>query len=131
MRRDMERLLEGFRGGSLGETTAGVFPLVNVTEDHNNYFVRAELPGVKGDNLDLTVTGDSLTISGERKIPSENEGAKYHRRERDAGKFNRILTLPGQVDSENVEATCADGVLTIVLPKPASAKPREISVKTG
>jgi HSP20 family protein len=130
MRSDMERLLESFRGGSPGEAAAGVFPLVNVTEDHDNYFVRAELPGVKGDHLDLTVTADSLTISGERKIPSENEGAKYHRREREAGKFNRILTLPGQVDSEKVEASCADGVLTIVLPKPASAKPREISVKT-
>jgi HSP20 family protein len=127
----MERFLESFTAGPAGEETAGVFPLVNVTEDHNNYFVRAELPGVEGDKLDLSVTGDSLTISGERKIPPENEGAKYHRREREAGKFNRILTLPGQVDSEKVEASCSDGVLTVVLPKPASAKPREISVKTA
>jgi HSP20 family protein len=131
MRRNMVRLLESFREVSPGEEAAGVFPLVNVTEDHDNYFVRAELPGVKGEHLDLTVIGDSLTISGERMIPSENEGAKYHRRERQAGKFSRILTLPGQVASEKVEASCADGVLTVLLPKPASAKPTEISVKTA
>ena len=129
MKREMERLFEGLTRGLARETTAGVFPLVNVTEDKDNYYVRAELPGVNAEDLDITITGDNLAISGERKIPLENESAKYHRRERDAGKFNRILTLPGQVDSEKVGARCADGILTVVLPKPASAKPRQISVK--
>ena len=129
MKREMERLFEGISRGLVRETTAGVFPLVNVSEDKDNYYVRAELPGVNAENLDITITGDNLSISGERKIPLEDESAKYHRRERDAGKFNRMLTLPGQVDSEKVEARLADGILTVVLPKPASTKPRQISVQ--
>jgi HSP20 family protein len=129
MKKEMERVFEGFTGGRLREPAAGVFPLVNVTEDKDNYYVRAELPGVDPENLDVTITGENLTLSGERTIPSENEGAKYHRREREAGKFSRILTLPGPVDSEKVGATFSDGVLTVLLPKPASTKPRQISVK--
>ena len=59
--------------------SAGVFPLINLTEDKDNYYVRAELPGVKGDELDIQVTGKNLAISGERKIAAEEEGARYHR----------------------------------------------------
>jgi len=129
MKREMERLFEGISRGLVRETTAGVFPLVNVTEDKDNYYVRSELPGVTAEDLDITITGDNLSISGERKIPVEDKSAKYHRRERDAGKFSRMLTLPGQVDSEKVEAGLADGILTVVLPKPASTRPRQISVQ--
>ena len=129
MKREMERLFEGISRGLVRETTAGVFPLVNVTEDKDNYYVRSELPGVTAEDLDITITGDNLSISGERMIPVEDKSAKYHRRERDAGKFSRMLTLPGQVDSEKVEAGLADGILTVVLPKPASTKPRQISVQ--
>jgi HSP20 family protein len=131
MRRQMDRLLGDISGGVSREPSAGVFPLANVTEGKEHYYLRAELPGVTAHDLDITITGDSLAIEGERKIPEENEGAKYHRREREAGKFNRIITLPGQVDSEKVEARCIDGVLTVVLPKAESAKPRQISIKTG
>ena len=131
MRRQMDRLLGDIAGGLSTEKSAGVFPLANVTEGKDDYYVRAELPGVTAEDLDITITGDSLAIEGERKIPSENEGAKYHRREREAGKFSRIITLPGQIDSEKVEAKCADGILTVILPKAESAKPRQISIKTN
>jgi HSP20 family protein len=127
----MDRLLGDISGKFATEPSAGVFPLTNVTEGRDNYYVRAELPGVKAEDLDITITGDSLAIEGERKIPVENEGAKYHRREREAGQFSRMITLPGQVDNEKVEAKCADGILTVVLPKAESAKPRQISIKTG
>ena len=132
MRRDMDRLFRGgLSGGFSTEAAAGVFPLVNVSEDSNNYFVRAELPGVESEDLDVSVTGDGLSISGERKIPTEKKEAKYHRREREAGTFSRILSLPGPIDAGKVEATCRDGILTVVLPKTAAAKPRQISVKVG
>lgn len=126
----MDRVLGDLVGRYTSAPRAGVFPLTNVTEGKNNYYIRAELPGVSAEDLEITITGDSLAISGERKIPSENE-AKYHRREREAGKFSRMISLPGQVDTAKVEATCADGILTVLLPKAESAKPRQISVKTG
>ena len=131
MRRDMDRLSEGLTRGIFREPTAGVFPLMNVTEDKDDYYVRAELPGLKADDLDISVTGDTLSISGERRIPAEDEKAQYHRREREAGKFSRIVSLPAQVDTGKVEARCIDGVLTVVLPKAEAAKPKQIAVKTS
>jgi HSP20 family protein len=134
MRRQMERLMEDLGGTSatrpfLREPWARVFPLINLTEDKNNYYLRAELPGIKADDLEMTVTGNTLTLSGERKIPAEEENAKYHRRERDAGTFNRVVTLPDQIDSDKVDAHSADGILTVVLPKSEAAKPKQITVK--
>jgi len=131
MRREMDRLFEGLTGATSGEPGAGVFPLANVTEDGDNYYVRAELPGIKADELDISVTGESLSISGERKIAAEGEDARYHRRERNAGKFSRMLTLPGHIDTQKVEASCTDGILTVVLPKAEAAKPKQITVKAG
>jgi HSP20 family protein len=127
----MERLFGGLSGWPYKEGAAGVFPLTNVTEDDDNYYVRAELPGMAADEIDISVTGDSLSISGERKIPAEEEEARYHRKEREAGKFSRMISLPGQVDTEKVEAGCTDGVLTIRLPKAQAAKPKQITVKTA
>ena len=130
MRRQMDRLFEGLSGRLLGEPAAGVFPLVNVTESSGNYYVRAELPGVKPEEIDISVTGTSLSISGERKIPPEDEKANYHRREREAGKFSRMINLPGQIDTSKVEARCTDGILTVIIPKSEAAKPKQITIKT-
>jgi len=127
MRRQMDWLSEGLTKGP----SAGVFPLMNVTEDKDGYYIRAELPGLKADELDISVTGDTLSISGERKLPAEDKKAQYHRREREAGKFSRIVTLPSQIDTGKVEAKCAEGVLTVVLPKAEAAKPKQISVKAS
>lgn len=124
-------LTEGLTRGLWREPTAGVFPLMNVTEGKDNYYVRAELPGLKADELDISVTGETLSISGERKLPVEDEKAQYHRRERGAGKFSRIVSLPTQVDTGKAEAHCADGILTVVLPKAEEAKPKQIAVKTS
>jgi len=132
LRRQMDVLTGGVTGGRVWSApTAGVFPLMNVTEDKDHYYVRAELPGLKADDLELSVTGDTLSISGERKIPAEDEKAQYHRRERDAGRFSRIVSLPAQLDTGKAEATCTDGLLTVVLPKAEEAKPRQISVKVS
>ena len=131
MRRQMDWLSGGLSRGPFGQPAAGVFPLMNVTEDKNNYYVRAELPGLKADELDISVTGDNLSIAGERKLPVEDEKAQYHRREREAGRFSRILSLPAQIDAGKVEARCADGVLTVTLPKAEAAKPKQIAVKAS
>ncbi|MBW2005782.1 MAG: Hsp20/alpha crystallin family protein [Deltaproteobacteria bacterium] len=131
IRRQMDSLTQGFARGLWREPTSGVFPLMNVTEDKNSYHVRAELPGLKADELDISVTGDTLSISGERKLPIEEENAQYHRREREAGKFSRIISLPSQVNTGKVEARCADGILTVVLPKAEESKPKQIAVKAS
>jgi HSP20 family protein len=127
----MDLLTSGLSRGLLSEPAAGVFPLMNVTEGQDNYYVRAELPGFEADDLDISVTGDTLSISGERKLPVEDEKARYHRREREAGRFSRIISLPAQMDTGKVEANCTDGVLTVVLPKAEAAKPKQITVKTN
>jgi HSP20 family protein len=131
MKHHMDRLFGDLVGRYSREPKAGVFPLTNVTEGKDAYYVRAELPGVTAQDLEITITDDNLSISGERKIRAEKNEAKYHRREREAGKFSRMITLPGQVDSQKVEASCANGILTVILPKAESAKPRQISVKAS
>jgi len=130
MRRDMERLFEGLSGGTTPYSHPGVFPLTNVSEDGENYYVRAELPGIKAEDLDISVTVDGISISGERKI-APTEGATYHRREREPGSFSRMISHPGPVETDKVEASCKDGILTVTLPKAEKAKPRQISVKTS
>jgi HSP20 family protein len=131
MRREMDRLTETVTGGLFREPAAGVFPLINVTEDKEKYYVRAELPGVKADQLEISVTGNDLSVAGERKISPEDEKARYHRREREAGKFSRIISLPTQIDADRVEAHSVDGALTVVLPKAEAAKPKQVSVRTS
>ena len=131
MRRQMDWLSEGLTKGPWIGPSAGVFPLMNVTEDKDKYYVRAELPGLKANELDISVTGDTLSISGERKLTVEDEKAQYHRRERDAGKFSRIVSLPAPINTNRVEAHTNDGVLTVVLPKAEEAKPRQIAVKAS
>lgn len=128
MRRQMNRLWEGVTGESIQSRSAGVFPLVNLTEDQNNYYVRAELPGVQSEALDIKVDANTLSLSGERKIEAEGSNVKYHRREREAGSFSRMITLPGEIDPDKVSANMNLGLLKIVVPKAEAVKPRQISV---
>ena len=109
--------------------SAGVFPAVNLSEDRDGYFVRAELPGVKAEDLDVEVIGRNLTITGQRTIAVEGDKVCYHRREREGGKFSRVLGLPGEIDAAKVTARLVNGILTVQVPKAATAKPRQISVQ--
>ena len=127
MRRQMDRLFEGLSGQGQ-RVTAGVFPLINLTETRDNFVVRAELPGINSSELDIQATANSVAIGGERKIPSEKE-ARYHRRERESGRFSRVVSLPHEINPDRVEAGLVDGILTVKLPKAEIAKPRQISVK--
>jgi len=127
MRRQMDRLYDDVMT-SEQSGRAGVFPPINLTEDKDNYYVRAELPGVTGDDLDIQVTANNLAISGERKIAAE-EGARYHRREREAGTFSRMISLPGEIDADKIDARLKNGVLSIAISKAEVAKPKQITVK--
>jgi HSP20 family protein len=131
MKRRMETLFESLASTPWREAPAGVFPLINVTEDKDRFYVRAELPGVKAEHLEISVTANSLSVTGERKIPEEDAKARYHRREREAGQFSRVISLPAAIDSDKVEARSDGGVLTITLPKAESAKPKQISIKAS
>jgi HSP20 family protein len=129
MRHQMERLFSNLSDARFPRVQAGVFPAINLTENKDNYFVRAELPGVKAENLDIQATGNGLSIAGERKIQSEDDGVKYHRRERESGSFARMISLPGEINSNKVDAKLSNGILTIVVPKAEIAKPKQITVK--
>ena len=129
MRQQMDRLFDDFSGAPSETAHAGVYPAVNVSEDKENYYVRAELPGMKADEIDIQATGNSLSISGERKIQAEKENARYHRREREAGKFSRMIGLPDAIESDKIQAKLENGILTIALPKSELTKPRQITVQ--
>jgi HSP20 family protein len=130
-RRQMDRLWEeSFGREPLFRWPAGVYPLVNISEDQDHLYVRAELPGVNPEDLEITLENNNLILRGERKIPQEEKKVDYHRREREAGSFRRVVRLPERVDTDKVEATCKDGVLTITLTKPEEIKPKQITVKS-
>jgi HSP20 family protein len=118
-----------FGSADLRFSPSGVFPAVNITEDVKKYYVRAELPGLKADEINLQVSGRNLSISGERKIQLEGKNSKYHRREREEGRFSRIIGLPGDLNADSVEANMVNGVLTIAIAKSEAAKPKQITVK--
>ena len=131
LRKEMRRLVEHPRGTSGQEPRAGVFPLINVTQDRDHLYIRAELPGITADALSITVTDHTLAIAGQRTLPTEEATASYHRREREAGAFSRTLSLPPGVAIENVSARYTDGILTIVVPKAETAKPTQIKIQAS
>jgi len=124
----LNRILEaGFGARGLVEHGTSTFPPLDIRHDTEHVYLVAELPGVAPENLDLSITGDTLTIKGERKPPSVAE-QKYHRRERVWGHFTRLVSLPDRVDAEKIQATLKDGILRVTLPKAESAKPRTIKI---
>ncbi len=129
----INRALEGagfdkvFGGGvDFGTST---FPPLNVSVDRENVYVTAELPGMSPEDLDLSITADRLELKGERKPNGEVADEKFHRRERPHGHFNRLVSIPERVDADKIQATFKDGILTVVMPKAAEARPRQITVK--
>ena len=119
MRRQFDQLLGHDPRGGRRLLGSGVFPSINLTEDSDKFYIRAELPGVKADDLEMQATAKNLSISGERKIDAEGE-VRYHRREREAGKFSRIVAMPTEIDPDRIEANMKDGILTIHVPKMTS-----------
>ena len=131
LRREINRMFNDF-GTSREPFSSRAYPALNLTEDGNNFHVRAELPGVKLGDLDVQVIEGRLVIRGERKIAAaEEKEANYHRQEREGGLFRRILALPDRVDPTKVSATMRNGILTVTLGKAEEAKPRKITIRTS
>ena len=108
-----------------------VFPAINLTEEKEKYYVHAELPGIKSEDIKLEVIGKNLAITGERKTQPEGDNFRYHRREREAGRFSRIISLPGDVDADSVDAKLVNGLLTVAIAKSAEARAKQITVKAS
>jgi HSP20 family protein len=129
LQRDMNRLFPETAGGSLRGAPA--FPAMNVWTSKDGAILTAELPGVKPDDIDISVVGDTLTLLGTRQAEEAGEETTYHRRERGVGKFTRSFQLPFHVDSGKVEASFDKGVLHVSLPYAEEDKPKKISVKSA
>lgn len=104
-------------------------PVVDITEDEKEFLVKAELPGLKKEEIKISVEDGVLTISGERKVEKEEKNKKYHRIERAYGRFERSFTLPDQAEAAKVNAEFNDGVLQVHLPKSPKAAPKAQEIK--
>ena len=129
MRRELDALFQGTGSEYGGRAT--VFPALNVSEDSANIYVRAEIPGVSAGEVEISIEGDTLTIRGERKTCTADEKHSYHRRELECGRFSRAVALPTKVQVDKIEATAANGIVTITLPKAEAVKSRQIKVNIG
>jgi HSP20 family protein len=104
-------------------------PPVDIAETENEIVVKAEVPGMSAEDLNVTIQGDLLTIQGEKKSETEEKGRNYHRVERTFGTFTRTITLPTEVEGDKVEATYENGVIELHLPKKEEARRKEIQIK--
>jgi HSP20 family protein len=138
LRRDIDRAFANadfqnrpfFHTAFLPGQAARRYPLINLSEDRDHVYVEALAPGVDPNALEVTVTGNMLTIAGEKRRHPENiKPEAFHRSERAAGKFVRTMELPVAVDANHIKAEYRHGLLMVTLPKAASAKPKQISVK--
>jgi HSP20 family protein len=123
--------LHGQWQSASGASTLAWAPALDIAERKDAYLVTVELPGVKLDDLEITLEDGLLTIQGERQFTSESSEEQFHRVERSSGAFRRAITLPAHVMADAVEASMEDGVLRILVPKAEEAKPKRIQVNPG
>jgi HSP20 family protein len=122
-------LQESFiRPGSLLPLDGSAVPPLDVSETEDQLVIKASVPGVKPEDVQITVQGDTLTIRGECRSEEEKTGERWHLRERHFGSFQRSVSLPAPVDSDKAQASHEHGVLTLTLPKTEEAKPRPIKI---
>jgi HSP20 family protein len=131
----LEELRRGFdelaaaRPGAASAATAGVHPPINLYETRDAWVLTAELPGVRPESLEISVTESRVTLHGERRVEyPKDRGTSLHRRERASGIFRRAVELPAGIDADRAEAACRNGVLVLRIPKAPEAKPRHITV---
>jgi HSP20 family protein len=129
MQDEINRMLGEFASAPEGEMrTPKVYPAADIAENKDSFVITAELPGLKKEDVKVTLQNNILTISGEKKMESEQKGQTYHRVERSFGTFFRTFELPIPVDSGKIQADFKDGILSISMPKVEEAKPREIAI---
>jgi HSP20 family protein len=131
LRRDIDDLWRRFFGETaLDPTVSEWMPSVDVSETDEHFLVKAELPGLEAKDVDIDVSGDLLTIKGEKKTEEERKEESFYSRERFFGAFQRAIRLPAGVNTDKVDATFKNGVLSITLPKTEESKRKKIEVKT-
>ena len=132
---EMARLQDQMFRGALRESQKdenfAFAPAVDIFEEKDAILVKAELPGVRTNDVHVSVENDVLTIRGERKLEKSDKREGYHRIERAYGSFTRSFALPKTVDTQKVDADMTDGVLTVRIPKKAAPEPRRIEVKSS
>lgn len=116
---------------TVGRNSCLGFAALDVSEEHNSYTIKADLPGIKKEDVHLSFENGLLTIEGERKDETEQKDKNYHRIERSYGRFVRSLNLGTGVDGNQIQANYKDGVLEITVPKSEKAKPKAIDIKVG
>lgn len=127
---EMDDLLNSsFRGWDMPFFERSRFPAIDIADNENEVVVKAEVSGCKADNVDISVHGNTLTISGKKKQEEEKKEKGYYHIESSYGSFRRDLNIPTDVDTSKVEAMCKDGILTITLPKAEKAKAIKVKVK--
>ena len=133
VRDEINRLFDSTFGdfGRGTELFNGWTPALDLYEDKDNLVVKAELPGMKREEIEISVHDGTLSISGERKYEEKNQDAEPYRSERFWGRFHRTLALPKPVQSDKAKATYKDGILTVTLPKTEEAKPKQIEVNVS
>jgi len=129
LREAMDRLFDDAFTRPLGLSGVSAMPAIDLYQTTDEVVVKASLPGLKADDVQITVTDDVLTLRGEFKQESERKDATYHIREQHSGVFERSVMLPTDVQTEKAKADFQDGILTITLPKAEAVKPKTITVK--
>lgn len=127
IRRQMDRLLDTLFEREEGPASIWA-PEIDVSENSEEFVVKADIPGISEKDLSVTLSGDNLIIKGERKEEKEEKGKHFHRVERRYGSFQRSIPIPVAVDPDKIKAEYSNGVLEIHLPKTAEAKPKEIKI---
>jgi HSP20 family protein len=130
---DMNRLFDRFFEGRPpnGDRGRRWIPAMDLVETDENLVVRADLPGLSEDDVEIEIKDNVLTVSGERQAEHEEKGEGFHRVERSFGRFARSLSLPRGVDADKVQAGFSDGVLEVRIPKPEETKPTRVQIGTG
>jgi len=130
LQEQMDDLIARFESEWNGEPVGGLtVPSLDVSETEDALQVRMDMPGIKPDDIDIEVSGNTLRISGERKEEKQEQGKTVHRVERRYGTFARAVTLPCPVNEDEIDAECREGVLTVTLPKTEQARTKKIKVK--
>jgi HSP20 family protein len=129
LREAMDRLFDDAFTRPLGRNGGSTVPAIDLYQTDNEVILKADLPGLKADDVQITVTNDVLTLRGEFKWEDGHEDATYHIHEQRYGSFERSIPLPVDVQTDKAQADFQNGVLTITLPKAESVKPKTISIK--
>ncbi len=128
IRQGLDELSRSYAEKGRAQLRANVYPPLNISEEADKMVVTAEIPGVRSEDLEISLEGETLSIQGKRSSRQDDFTISYHRREIESGSFSRAVSLPVKVDVERVSAKLVNGILTVTLMKAAEATPRQIKV---